>query len=220
MAFHQKYGDGWQAHYEQDVGSLSKAHERLGAAGLGIFALPALSIWAYRVLTAKQYRTRGQRRRDRHERHISNTERTMRARSKAVLWNYLGLLGIVIGALLVLFRWGIFAEHANESVVGIFVFCAGYCSILCGCWWWLQAKNWSEALIIIGLWPAPIMCIPFVRIVFVHLLAAASPILLLLLMALTPATLVVVIAVLPDKSGVSRKQRKPMNWREIEKRGP
>jgi hypothetical protein len=212
-SYHQRYGSEWQAQYEKNIGSLDKAHERVGAASLGIIAIPSLTYWVYRAIRKNPHRANSKK--HHRERRMSNTERVMQARSRALLWNYLGLLGIVIGMLLAIFRWHIFADHANESIMGIFVFGAGYCSIICGCWWWLKAKSWSEALVVIGMWPLPIMFIPYVRIIFVRLLVATSPILLLLVMLLTPAILFVVVATLPDKSGVNRKQRRGMKWKDI-----
>jgi hypothetical protein len=134
------------------------------------------------------------------------------------LWNYLGLLGIAVGALLVIFRWGIFADHANETILGMFAFGAGYCSTIAGCWWWLKAKAWSEAVVLIALWPFSIALIPFVRILFARLLISAPPLLLLVGLFLLPATLFVVVAVLPDKSGVNKKQRRVMNWKDIQQK--
>ena len=216
ISFRKQYGAEWQAQYEKDIGPLSKAHERLAAAGLGMVAIPGLTFWIIKLLTAKSYNTGGRKKSP--ARRISNTERVMRARSRAVLFSYLGALGIAVGMLLVVVRWGIFADHADESTLGIIIFGAGYCSVMAGCWRWLQAKHWSEALIVIGLWPLPIAFIPFVRIIFAQILLS-SPVLLLLLMLLTPAVLLVVVATLPDKSGVNRKQRRPMNWKNIGERG-
>jgi hypothetical protein len=212
-SYRQRYGSEWQAQYEKNIGSLSKAHERVGAASLGIIAIPSLTYWVYRAIRKDPHRSHS--RKNRRESRMSNTERVMQARSRALLWNYLGLLGIAVGMLLAIFRWHIFATHENEFILGMFVFTAGYICVMAGCWWWLRAKDWSEALVIIGTWPLVIVFIPFVRIIVLRVLLASSPVLLLLVMLLTPAILFTVVATLPDKSGVNRKQRRPMNWKDI-----
>lgn len=213
VSYRHKYGADWQQPFEQRFGSAEKFRTGTVAAGVGVIAMPSLGFWIYTLLRNNPRRSGKKKPR---ERHMSNTERVMQARSKALFWNYLGALGFVIGILLVLFRWGIFHDRQNEIILAMFAFAVGYCSIMGGCWWWLRAKVWSEALILIGVWPLPIAFIPFVRIIFVHILLT-SPILLLMLLVLTPAILVVVIATLPDKSGVNRKQRRPMNWKDIGK---
>jgi hypothetical protein len=216
-SYQHRFGDDWQVQYEKDFGSLSRAHQKLAAAGTGIVAIPALFTWLIMVLR-KEYKPGGKRRR--REKKLSTVERTMRARSKALLWNYLGLLGVAAAVLLALFRWHIFSDHANEIILAMFVFCAGYCAVICGCWWWLRAKSWSEAVIVIGLWPLVPLLIPFVRLIFLRVLLGTSPLLLLALMVLTPAMLLVVVSVLPDKSGVGRKRRS-WSWKDIkERQGP
>ncbi len=217
VSYRHQYGGDWQQHFEQRFGPAEKFRTGTIAAGIGTIAMPSLGYWLYTGLRNNPSRGRGKKKV--RQRHMSQTERVMQARSKALLWNYLGALGFVVGILLVLFRWHIFADHANESILGMILCTAGYCSIMSGCWWWLRAKDWSEALIVIGLWPLPIAFIPFVRIIFAHILLT-SPVLMLLLLVLTPAVLVVVIATLPDKSGVNRKQRRAMNWKNIGKGEP
>jgi hypothetical protein len=215
VSFRNHYGADWQAHFEQQFGPVEKARQKTIATGIGAVALPSLVFWIYRLLR-KNPHSGGGRKKSR-ERHMSNTERVMRARSKALFWNYLGILGIVVGVLLVLFRWGIFAEHIYESILGIFVFITGYCCVIGGCWWWLQAKNWSEGVVFIGVAPLAVTCFIVLFIPFVRLIFLAAPLLLPTSMLMATAILLVVVAVLPDKSGVNRKQRRPMNWKDIGK---
>jgi len=123
-------------------------------------------------------------------------------RRNALLGIYFGLPGIFLGALFVIFRWGIFSDHANEVVLGMFVFLAGYAGIIAGCGYWLKAKEWNEAVVIIGLLPLGILFIPFVR-----LLLFADPLLLPVGMFMMALILIVVVFALPDKSGVGRSMR-------------
>jgi len=123
-------------------------------------------------------------------------------RRNALLGIYFGLPGIFLGALFVIFRWGIFSDHANEVVLGMFVFLAGYAGIIAGCGYWLKAKEWNEAVVIIGLLPLGILFIPFVR-----LLLFAEPLLLPVGMFMMSLILIVVVFALPDKSGVGRSMK-------------
>jgi hypothetical protein len=122
-------------------------------------------------------------------------------RRNAILGIYFGLAGIALGVLLVIFRMGLFVDHSDEVVLGMFTFLGGYSAVLVGCWWWLRAKALNEALVFIGLMPLAILFIPFVRLIFV-----ASPALLPMGMVMMPLILIVVVFVLPDQSGASRKK--------------
>ncbi len=137
-------------------------------------------------------------------RHMSGLERMSSWRKRAVLGIYFGLAGIGLGVLLVVFRWGIFSDPENETVLGIFVFLAGYTGVLIGCSYWLKAKSQLQALVFIGLMPLAIMMVPFVRLIFV-----AAPMLLPVSMVMMPVVLIVVVAVLPNQS--SDAGRKP-HW--------
>src|SRR5262249_23830819 len=94
--------------------------------------------------------TTGSRRGHRYS-HRSHLERIIIYRRNALLGIYFGLPGLFLGALFAIFRWGIFRDHANEVVLGMFVFLGGYVGIIVGCAYWLKAKQWNEALVIIGL---------------------------------------------------------------------
>jgi hypothetical protein len=129
-------------------------------------------------------------------------ERIVIYRRNALLGIYFGLPGIFLGALLVIFRWGIFLDHANEIILGMFVFLAGYVGIIAGCAYWLKAKGWNEALVVIGLMPLGVFFVPFVRLIFF-----ASPMLLPIGLFMMSLILIVVVLTLPDKSGVGRQHK-------------
>ena len=137
-----------------------------------------------------------------HRARKSHLERIIIYRRNALLGIYFGLPGMFLGALFVIFRWGIFLDHANEAVLGMFVFLAGYAGIITGCAYWLKAKQWNEALVIIGLMPLAILFVPFVR-----LLLFADPMVLPVGMFMMSLILIVVVFALPDRSGVGRSMR-------------
>jgi uncharacterized membrane protein YidH (DUF202 family) len=194
ISYRHRYGADWQIKFEKRYGPLSNYNQRLAATGFGTVAMPLLSIWIYKLLRTNPHTARGKKHQP--QRRISRAERTILARRNALVGNYFGVGGIALGILLVVFRWRIFAEHGNEVILGIFVFCAGYCGVICGCWWWLKAKAWNEAVVFIGVAPLVVACIPFVRLIFL-----AAPLLLPAGMVMMPAILLVVVSVLPDKSG-------------------
>ena len=134
-------------------------------------------------------------------RHTTHLERIIRYRKNALLGILFGVAGIATGVSLVLFRNGIFLDHANEAVLGILVFLCGYSATLVGCGYWLKAKAWNEAIVFIGLMPVGVLVIPFVR-----LIVLAAPGMLPVGMVMMPIVLIVVVLVLPDKSGVSNKR--------------
>jgi len=69
--------------------------------------------------------------------------------------------------------------------------------------WWVRAKNWPDPVILIGLLPLVVLFIPYVRLIyrFVPLILPAG-------MVIMPIILLGVIAVLPDKSGLSKRRRR------------
>ena len=198
--FKDRYGAVWRTEYESVHGSLSEARTKSVMGGVGLIAISGVTAWLWRILRASS--SAGiNRSRHRHS-HKSHLERIMIYRRNALLGIYFGLPGIFIGALFVIFRWGIFSDHANELVLGMFVFLAGYAGIIVGCGYWLKAKEWNEALVIIGLLP---LAIPFVR--FVRLLLFVEPLLIPVGMFMMALILIVVVFALPDKSGVGRSMR-------------
>lgn len=201
--FHSKYGATWRAEYEAVHGPLTKAHAKIAVSGAGIIAVSALTVWLYRQLRPNDYSRRpsngsknAQRRRFK-----SGVERIIWHRRNAILGIYFGLAGILLGAFLVVFRLGIFDDHANEIVLGIFIFLAGYTGVMVGCSNWLKAKQWNDAVVFIGLMPLVIPFIPFVRLILL-----ASPAILPLGMVMMPLILIGIIFVLPDKSGMSGRK--------------
>jgi hypothetical protein len=198
--FKNRFGAGWRTEYESVHGPLSEARAKSVMSGVGLIAISGVTVWLWRILRGSSS-AGANRRRHRHS-HKSHLERIMIYRRNALLGIYFGLPGIFLGALFVIFRWGIFADHANEVVLGMFVFLAGYAGIIVGCACWLKAKEWNEALVIIGLLPLAILFIPFVR-----LLLFAEPLLLPVGMFMMSLILIVVVFALPDKSGVGRGMR-------------
>lgn len=136
-------------------------------------------------------------------RHESHVERIVRYRRNALLGNVFGLLGIIAGVKLVLFPMGFFQDLENETAVGIFVFLFGYAGVITGCWWWAKAKDWPDVIVFIGLSPLVILFIPYVRLIFV-----ALPGLLAAGMVMMPLIMLVVMMVLPDKSGLPESARR------------
>jgi hypothetical protein len=198
--FKARYGAAWRTEYESVHGSLSEARAKSVMCGVGLLAISGVTAWLWRILRGSRS-TGASRKRPRHSR-TSHLERIMIYRRNALLGVYFGLPGIFLGALFVIFRWGIFSDHANEVVLGMFVFLAGYAGIIVGCAYWLKAKEWNEAVLIIGLAPLAIPFIPFVR-----LLLFATRQLLPVGMFMMPLILIVVVFALPDKSGVGRSMR-------------
>ncbi len=138
------------------------------------------------------------------ERHRRESEaaRIIRYRRNALVGNALGLFGIAVGVAVVLFPVGVFEDLENETLLGMAVFLCGYSGVITGCWWWAKAKCWPDGLVLIGLLPAAVLFIPYVRLVFL-----AAPGLLPVSMILMPLILLVILAVLPDKSGMTARRR-------------
>jgi len=161
------------------------------------------------VIQDKHSRTPVRARANKHRYRGSSTERIVICRRNAVVGIFFGLTGIAAGVFLVLFRTGIFRNRDNEVLMGMIIFLCGYVGVITGCWWWLKAKDWIDAIVFIGLMPLGVFFIPYVRLIFL-----LSPALLPISMVFMPLVLLVVVAVLPDKSGwVGRKRwrihRKP-----------
>ena len=93
------------------------------------------------------------------------------------------------------------ATPKDEITLAIFIFIGSYCAVIAGCYWWVKAKAWNDAVVFIGLMPLTIFLIPYVR-----LLVFAVPQVMMAAMVMMPLILVVVVAVLPDKSGLSRRR--------------
>jgi hypothetical protein len=171
---------------------------------IGIVAIPTILFWLYKSLRPNwqnQKETRADAKRERsRSRHESRLERVVRYRRNAFLGNWFGVAGILAGIMLVIFRCGIFDDHANEVLLGMAVFIAGYCGVISGCWFWLKAKSLTEAIVFIAFMPLAVFFIPFVRLIFI-----ANPAILLVGMVMMPLALVVVVFVLPDNSHIPKK---------------
>ncbi len=134
-------------------------------------------------------------------RRLSTAERIVRYRRNAIIGVYFGVAAIIFGVLLEIVRMGVFQDHQYEMILGMFVFVLGYVGVITGCSYWLKAKGWPDAVVFIGLMPLAVFFIPFVR-----LLVFRVPSLLIMAMVMMPLILVVVVAVLPDKSGMSKRR--------------
>jgi hypothetical protein len=210
-SFRGRYGAVWRVEYENSFGSLSKIHTHMA---LGIFAIVAFPLMVYGVYRVVRSNVRQNRnpRQHRPQRQGTPMERAARYRRNAVLGVYFGLGGIASAVALVMFHWGIFADHANEAILGYFVFAGGYVSMISGCWYWLRVKEWTESVILIGVMPLGILFIPYVRLLFL-----AAPLLLPAAMVMMSLILVTVVFVLPDKSGTG-KRGISWSYKDINKR--
>lgn len=202
-SFQLRYGDNWKPEYEQIFGPLSTAHARMAIATVGVLAMLAAATWLVKVLLEQTGLKRSSSRSSSRHRHrdASPIERITRYRRKALLGIYFGVPGILLSIVLTLFHIGIIADHANEMILAIFVFLGSYCAIVSGCYWWVKAKAWPETVIFIAFMPLTIFLIPFVR-----LLVLANPQLLVASMIMMSFILVVVVAVLPDKSEAGHRR--------------
>lgn len=124
----------------------------------------------------------------------SRVERHVRYRRNAILALYFGYAILLTGVLLSGFHVGIFNESAEQGV-GLLLLLAGYAAVIYGCHWWLKAKGWPDAVLIIGLVPALSPLIPFLRRLVVR-----QPILLWGGMVFMSLLLTIVIFTLPNRS--------------------
>jgi hypothetical protein len=200
FAYRDRYGGGWKDEYENHFGSLVNARIRVVAIDLGIIIILSILIVLVMSLRRKPYESRG-RGKPHRQMQGSSIERIVRCHRNALLGIFLGLGAIMAGVLLVVFQWGIFADHANEVVLGIVVFLGGYSGVVTGCWWWLRAKAWTEAVVFIAFIPLAVFFVPYVRLIFL-----AKPAIVMPVTAMIPLMLVAVVLALPDKSGVNRRQ--------------
>lgn len=207
-SYKQRYGDDWKLEFEADCGSLVKARTQTGVAAAGIVIIPSILLWLYRSLRPprRDRRSTHAGRESKPQRKISRGERVVRYRRNAIIGNYFGVSGIFAGVLLEIVHLGIFEDHSDEMVLGVFVFLGGYCGVVSGCWCWLKAKAWREEVVFIAFIPLTILFIPFVRLILL-----ASPAILLVSMVMMPLILLVVVFVLPDHSHVPKK-RSDLNW--------
>lgn len=123
-----------------------------------------------------------------------HSSRVSRRRRNAALGIGLGLVAIAASIAMVLASPVIHVNRPEEVVPFVLVFFAGYCGVMAGCWQWTRAKGIDDAILLVGLAPIAILCIPFVRLILF-----AAPGLLVLAMILMPLILVGIIAVLPSQ---------------------
>ena len=166
------------------------------------FILLAVLIFGLPDKLSTRPMTDRQRKSDRHESLIA---RVIRYRRNALIFNMVGLLGIAL-ALATLFYMPVFARRDDNEVAVIFIFLPSYAAIIYGCWWWLKAKHWPDAVVLIGLSPLVILCIRYLRWIF-----RLVPLLLPAMMIMMPILMIGVIASLPDKSGLPKRKR----WHDL-----
>lgn len=132
--------------------------------------------------------------------------RIVRYRRNALLGNVFGMFFVMTGISIIYFPLGLCEDFEDETLLGFLIFVCGYVGVLWGCRWWLKARGWPEALIFIGLMPLVICLIPFVREVFF-----VVPDLLPLSLLMMTLILLVIIATLPNRSKMGRRnhQRRP-----------
>ncbi len=133
----------------------------------------------------------------------SSIARIVRYRRNALVANTLGVAGILLALFLIFVPTGLFVRHSNDYLLALLAFVPSYSAVICGCWWWVKAKNWHEAVVFIGLIPLAVLAIPYVRLIYI-----AVPLLLPTTMVLMPIILIAVVAVLPDKSGMPQRHRR------------
>jgi hypothetical protein len=179
----------------------------------GIFCLishPIVWLILWLILPDKNSDSYRSSRRQKLRRDESPIARVIRFRRNALIFNSIGIIGIVLAVFVGLVPFGLFEEQDNAQALAVLMFIPAYCSVLYGCWFWVKAKNWHEAVIFIGLMPLAPMFIRFVRILYFHFLLQLLPI----LMIFAPIILISVIAALPDKSGIpKRKRRDHDSWK-------
>jgi len=183
---------------------LAKGKGYSGAlAGLGLIpCLQPILLTVLAVLTDRHARPKAHSNQPHRRRSSeSSISRVVRYRRNALIGNAFGLFGILVGVSLVLIPIGYAEDPDTEIVVGMFAFLLGYSGVISGCWWWAKAKGWPDGIVFIGLLPLAILCIPWVRLIFV-----AAPLLLPTSMVMMPIILLVIMFVLPDKSGAIKRR--------------
>ena len=149
------YGANWRGEYEQAYEPLATAHTKLALSAAGFVVVSVLAVWLWKLLRRRKHsgHSSDEDHRSRSTPSGSPLERATAYRKKAIPRIYFGVIGILLGVFLVIFRTGICQDHTNEIVLGIFVFLAGYAGVIAGCSSWLKAKQCNEAIILIGLMP-------------------------------------------------------------------
>lgn len=200
--FQRRYGSSWKLEYEQSFGPLSTAHMRTAIAAVGVIAMLVAATWLIKVVLDQTRLKRRSSRSSRHRyRQSSPIEQVARCKRNALLGLCFGVPGVLLSILLTLFHFGIFADHADEMVLAIFIFLGSYGAVINGCYWWVKAKAWPDLVVTIALLPLTLLLVPYVRTIVLE-----NPRLLLTAMLMLSFVLIVVVALLPDKSKTSRRR--------------
>jgi hypothetical protein len=139
--------------------------------------------------------------RRRNHRHEPLLERTIRYRRNSFIWNVFGLAGIIVALLLCVLPIPVAQTTDGRHVIALFLFVPSYASVIFGCSYWVKAKSWPDAVLLIGLLPLAILFVPYVRLIY-----RVVPMLLPIGMVFMPVIMIGVIAVLPDKSGLPKRK--------------
>ncbi len=137
-----------------------------------------------------------------HHRDESPIARIVRLRRNAFAANLFGCLGILAVVVTILLHIPVAGTRDGNGVVRLLIFVPSYGLVIWGCANWIKAKNWPDAICLIGLLPLTVLFIPYVRLIY-RLAPLAFPI----GMAFMPIIMIAVIAVLPDKSGLPKRKR-------------
>jgi hypothetical protein len=132
----------------------------------------------------------------------SLVERTVRYRRNAFACNLFGMGGILLAVLLVFLPIPQTRTPDGRHLIALGFFVPAYAAVIFGCSYWVRAKSWPDAVLLIGLLPLAILFIPFVRLIY-----RMVPLLLPFGMVFMPVIMIGVIAVLPDKSGLPKRKR-------------
>jgi len=123
----------------------------------------------------------------------SRSARRVRDRRNMIVALYLGHPIMFLGVIASVFHFRVFSD-STETAIGLFMILASYGVVILGCSWWLRAKGWDQAVLLIGLLPMLSVLIPGLR------LAVRNPIILWGSMVFMSMLLAVVIFSLPDRS--------------------
>lgn len=138
-----------------------------------------------------------------HHRDESPVARVIRLRRNAFAANLFGCLGILVVVATILLHIHVANTPDDNGVVRLLIFLPSYGLVIWGCANWIKAKNWPDAVCLIGLLPLVVFFIPYFRLIY-RLMPKAFPI----GMALMPIIMIAVIAVLPDKSGLPKRKHR------------
>jgi hypothetical protein len=139
----------------------------------------------------------------RHRRDESLIARVVRLRRNAFAANVFGCVGIFFVVVTILLQIPVASTPDGNGLVRLLIFVPSYSLVIWGCANWIKAKNWPDAICLIGLLPLAVLLIPYVRLIY-RLAPMAFPI----GMAFMPIIMIAVIAVLPDKSGLPRRKHR------------